>query len=85
MTSMNEMVINFRITETCNDRCKYCSAIRESNDLQAELHHASGDIQSLMLKSSDYFFSKNPTREVLGYQTVKINFTGRSPAMAGGR
>lgn len=85
MTGMNEMVINFRITETCNDRCKYCPATRESKDPQAELHHASGDIQSLMLKSSDYFFSKNPTREVLGYQTVKINFTGRSPAMAGGR
>lgn len=85
MTSMNEMVINFRMTETCNDRCKYCYATRESNNPQSELHHVSRDIQSLLLKPSDCFFSENPTHEVLGYQSVKINFESRSPAMAGGR
>ncbi|GIU46515.1 viperin family antiviral radical SAM protein [Shewanella algidipiscicola] len=85
MTNISEMVINFHMTETCNYRCGYCYATWESNDSQAELHHSSGDIQSLLIKLADYFFSENPIRKALGYTSVRINFAGGEPVMLGGR
>ncbi|USD37977.1 viperin family antiviral radical SAM protein [Ferrimonas sp. SCSIO 43195] len=85
MTSVNEMVINFHMTETCNYRCEYCYATWEGNDSQAELHHSFGDIQSLLRKLSNYFFTSNALKTALGYRAVRINFAGGEPVMLGGR
>ncbi|MGI2040584.1 hypothetical protein ACRN9Z_21310 [Shewanella frigidimarina] len=74
MTSTNEMVINFHMTEAYNYRCGYRYATWEGNDLQAELHHSSKDIQSLLIKLVGYFFSDNPIRKALGYTSARINF-----------
>jgi radical S-adenosyl methionine domain-containing protein 2 len=76
MTSTSEKVINFHMTEACNYRCGYCYSTWEGNDSQAELHHSSQDIQSLLVKLVDYFFSDNPIRRTLGYTSVRINFAG---------
>ncbi|WP_285163245.1 viperin family antiviral radical SAM protein [Shewanella goraebulensis] len=85
MTSTNEMVINFHMTEACNYRCGYCYATWEGNDSQSELHHSSQDIQSLLKKLADYFFADNPIRKALGYTSVRLNFAGGEPVMLGGR
>ncbi|WP_445780215.1 hypothetical protein [Shewanella sp.] len=76
MTSTNEMVINFHMTEACNYRCGYCYTNLEGNDLQAELHHSSKDIQSLLIRPAGYFFSDNSIRKALGDTSVRINFAG---------
>jgi radical S-adenosyl methionine domain-containing protein 2 len=76
MTSTSEMVINFHMTEACSYRCGYCYATWEGNDSQAELHHSSQYIQSLLIKLADYFFSDKPIRKALGHTSVRINFAG---------
>lgn len=85
MTTINEIVINFHMTEECNYRCGYCYATWEGNHSKAELHHSFGDIESLMLKLADYFFAENSLYHILNYTSVRINFAGGEPVMLGKR
>lgn len=85
MTTVSEIVINFHMTEECNYRCGYCYAKWEGNQSKTELHHSFGDIESLLLKLADYFFSANSLHQILNYTSVRINFAGGEPVMLGKR
>ncbi|MGI2169226.1 hypothetical protein ACROAE_03345 [Shewanella sp. MF05960] len=81
MTSINERVINFYMTETSNYRCGYCYSIWEHNDPQAELHHSSRDLQSLLPKPLGYLFSANSLLKVLGDLSFSIHFSSKAAGM----
>ncbi|WP_305830925.1 viperin family antiviral radical SAM protein [Photobacterium leiognathi] len=83
--SIQELVINFHMTELCNFRCEYCYATWETNNSQQELHHSNSNIEKLITKVSKYFLNDNPIKEKLNYQDVRINFAGGEPIMLGNR
>ena len=83
--SIQELVINFHMTEICNFRCEYCYATWESNNSQLELHHSSKNIKQLITKTAEYFLSDNPIKLQLGYKNVRMNFAGGEPVMLGNR
>lgn len=85
MTTIQELVINFHMTEACNYRCGYCYATWQDNSAETELHHAAENIHALLLKLADYFFADNSLRQTLKYQSVRINFAGGEPVMLGSR
>ncbi|PSV15954.1 viperin family antiviral radical SAM protein [Photobacterium kishitanii] len=83
--SIQELVINFHMTETCNFRCEYCYATWDSNNSQQELHHSYSNIKELITKTANYFLNDNPIKQKLGYKTVRLNFAGGEPVMLGSR
>lgn len=82
---IQELVINFHMTEMCNFRCEYCYATWQSNCSQLELHHSSHNIKQLLIKTAEYFLADNPIKQQLSYKTVRINFAGGEPVMLGNR
>lgn len=85
MTTSSEIVINFHMTEECNYRCGYCYATWLGNHSKTELHHDFGNIESLLVKLAEYFFSENPLYQQLKYTSVRLNFAGGEPVMLGQR
>ena len=83
--SIQELVINFHMTEICNFRCGYCYATWEGNNSQLELHYSSQNIKQLITKTAEYFLNDNTIKQQLGYKTVRINFAGGEPVMLGSR
>ena len=71
MTKIDEIVINFHMTEACNFKCGYCYAKWSDNYSETELHHSSSHINSLMQKLSDYFFSNNQLRQKINYKFIQ--------------
>ena len=83
--SIQELVINFHMTEACNFRCEYCYATWDGNNSQQELHHSYSNIKELVTKTANYFLNDNPIKQKLGYKTVRLNFAGGEPVMLGSR
>ena len=82
---VQELVINFHMTEACNYRCGYCYATWDNHVLSTELHHSETKVHSLLSRLADYFLSDNQLKTQLGYQAVRINFAGGEPIMLGSR
>lgn len=82
---VQELVINFHMTEACNYRCGYCYATWDNHVLSSELHHIDTQVSSLLSRLADYFLSDNQLKNQLGYQKVRINFAGGEPIMLGSR
>lgn len=82
---VQELVINFHMTEACNYRCGYCYATWDNHVLSSELHHTETQVNALLGRLADYFLSDNPLKQQLGYRTVRINFAGGEPIMLGSR
>lgn len=80
-----ELVINFHMTEACNYRCDYCYAHWNDDVNQGELHSNEGSVNELLCKLADHFFSANPIKAALGYDSVRLNFAGGEPIMLGDR
>ncbi|HBK3325505.1 TPA: radical SAM protein [Vibrio parahaemolyticus] len=83
MTSsqLNELVINWHITEACNYNCTYCFAKWGKPN---ELHRSLSSIEQLLDKLANYFIHGNPEiKRMLGYQDVRLNFAGGEPMMLG--
>ena len=85
MTQIQELVINFHMTEACNYRCGYCYATWENNCLSTELHHSEVKTKQLLKDLASYFLFDNPLRQQLNYRSVRINFAGGEPLMLGHR
>ncbi|MEZ9921201.1 viperin family antiviral radical SAM protein [Vibrio breoganii] len=80
-SQLNELVINWHITEACNYNCTYCFAKWEKPN---ELHGSLAAIEKLLDKLANYFIYGNPKiKRVLGYQSVRLNFAGGEPMMLG--
>jgi len=70
MTHLNELVINFHMTEACNYRCDYCYATWDTGCHSKELHRIEGAVESLIDRIADYFLSDNPLKQTMGYSSV---------------
>lgn len=83
--SINELVINFHMTESCNYRCSYCYATWQDMPAATELHRKEGAVKALLDALAVYFFSDCPLKQTLNYQTVRLNFAGGEPMLLGER
>ncbi|MGO3346432.1 MAG: viperin family antiviral radical SAM protein [Marinomonas sp.] len=82
---INELVINFHMTETCNYSCTYCYATWEASCDAKELHRTEGAIEALIDRLADYFLSDNPLQQSINYQSVRLNLAGGEPMVLGQR
>jgi radical S-adenosyl methionine domain-containing protein 2 len=83
--SINELVINFHMTESCNYRCSYCYATWQDMPAATELHRQEGAVKALLDALAAYFFSDCPLKQTLNYQNVRLNFAGGEPMLLGER
>ncbi|MDH5903783.1 viperin family antiviral radical SAM protein [Vibrio splendidus] len=80
-SQLNELVINWHITEACNYNCTYCFAKWGRPN---ELHQSLDAIEKLLDKLANYFIHDDPeVKRILGYQDVRLNFAGGEPMMLG--
>lgn len=80
-SQLNELVINWHITETCNYNCTYCFAKWGKPN---ELHRSLDAIEKLLDKLANYFIHGDPEiKRTLGYQDVRLNFAGGEPMLLG--
>lgn len=82
---INELVINFHMTEACNYRCDYCYATWDTNCQSKELHRKEGAIEGLTDRLADYFLADNPLKRAMNYGSVRLNFAGGEPMLLGKR
>lgn len=76
---LDELVINWHITETCNYNCAYCFAKWGKPN---ELHRSLEAIEKLLDNLADYFIKGNsPLKQKLGYENVRLNIAGGEPMM----
>lgn len=80
-TQINELVINWHITEACNYNCVYCFAKWGKPN---ELHRSLEDIEKLLDELASYFIKGNSSiKQKLGYKSVRLNIAGGEPMMLG--
>ncbi|MGF1909209.1 viperin family antiviral radical SAM protein [Vibrio kasasachensis] len=78
---LNELVINWHITETCNYNCTYCFAKWGKPN---ELNRSLTSIEKLLDELANYFIHGNPEiKRTLDYKDVRLNFAGGEPMMLG--
>lgn len=78
MSPVNQLVINYHITEKCNYDCHYCYAKWAKPN---ELHRNVDEMKRVLDKLAKYFLSPNPIQRQLGYQSVRLNFAGGEPLL----
>ncbi|MFP3425876.1 viperin family antiviral radical SAM protein [Pseudoalteromonas sp. SIMBA_162] len=76
--SIDELVINYHVTEVCNYSCKFCYA---KWDRPNEIHANGQDAELMLEKLASYFFddNTNQVKSVFPYKSVRINFAGGEP------
>ncbi|QPL42081.1 radical SAM protein [Pseudoalteromonas sp. A41-2] len=78
---INELVINWHITEACNYNCAYCFAKWGKPN---ELHRSLEEIEKLLDNLALYFINgQSRLKSELGYETVRLNLAGGEPMMLG--
>lgn len=81
VNNVDELVINWHITETCNYNCSYCFAKWGKPN---ELHRSLPEIEKFLDNLSEYFIKGSPTlKNEFGYESVRLNFAGGEPMMLG--
>jgi radical S-adenosyl methionine domain-containing protein 2 len=79
--AVNELVINWHITEACNYNCTYCFAKWGKPN---ELHRSLESIEKLLDELAVHFIKGNTSlKERLGYENVRLNIAGGEPMMLG--
>lgn len=79
--TIDELVINWHITEACNYNCNYCFA---KWGQPIELHRTPKAIETLLNNLSDYFIKgESPLKEKLRYKHVRLNIAGGEPMLLG--
>lgn len=81
--SLNELAVNYHMTEACNYRCGYCYAHWNENPARDELHHRPDGVEHLLRALAGYFFDDTPLRRRMGYDGVRLNFAGGEPMLLG--
>jgi len=77
---IDELVINYHVTEVCNYTCKFCYA---KWDRPNEIYAQGNDAELMLEKLAHYFFNEagNKVKAVFPYKSVRINFAGGEPLM----
>ncbi|TMM41370.1 viperin family antiviral radical SAM protein [Colwellia ponticola] len=78
---INELVINWHITEACNYNCTYCFAKWGKPN---ELHRSLESIENLLDELASHFIKGSSSfKEKFGYESVRLNIAGGEPMMLG--
>lgn len=81
---VQELVINWHLTEVCNYRCKYCYAKWDMTSGSRELIH-DNKRTSLLLEMLWQFFQpgneENPLAKKMTWDSVRLNLAGGEPLM----
>lgn len=76
---LDELVINWHITEACNFRCQYCYSTWSHPKQAHELCRSRVRTSKLLTSLREYFDSDNtlnPLTSVLGWRSVRLNIAG---------
>lgn len=80
MRHLNNLVINYHVTEKCNYSCRFCYAQwNKPNEI-----HANGNKAETMLAFLASYFIKNPkniVQQQMPYKNVRLNFAGGEPML----
>lgn len=85
---IEELTLNWHITEACNYRCQYCYAKWKDSPDRKELFHDSGRTRELLGGLFRFFHPKNernPLRKELSWKAVRLNIAGGEPSVLGDR
>jgi radical S-adenosyl methionine domain-containing protein 2 len=80
--SIQELVINWHITEVCNYRCQYCYAKWEKQD--TELIHDNEKIRRL-LESVYQYFNEHKATNGFAFDSLRLNLAGGEPLLYPGK
>jgi len=81
VNKVDELVINWHITEACNYNCSYCFAKWGKPN---ELHRLLESIEKLLDNLASYFiFGNPPIKQNLEYENVRLNIAGGEPMILG--
>lgn len=83
---IDELVINWHITEACNYRCKYCFAAWEGCQNRPELWRNESDSRTLLDSVHRFFSAQNSTdalRSHLSWSAVRLSLAGGEPTLLG--
>lgn len=86
--AVEELTLNWHITEACNFRCKYCYAKWKDDPNPRELFHDSGRSRELLIELVRFFHPSNrsnPLRRKLSWKAVRLNLAGGEPSVLGNR
>jgi radical S-adenosyl methionine domain-containing protein 2 len=86
--SVDELTINWHVTEACNYSCRYCYAKWKDSPNPRELFHDRRRTRQLLTELFRYFDptnTNNPLREELSWKTVRLNVAGGEPSILGDR
>lgn len=78
MNTVEQLVINYHITEKCNYDCHYCYAKWAKPN---ELHRNPEQLKQVLDRLAEYFLAPNPIQEQLQYKSVRLNFAGGEPLL----
>ena len=77
--NVEELVINWHVTEACNYKCQYCYAKWNDKRNMKELIHHPEKAMELLSKLYDFFKTenlKNPLRSQMNWKSARLNFAG---------
>jgi|APMI01.1.fsa_nt_gi radical S-adenosyl methionine domain-containing protein 2 len=83
---VNELVINWHVTEACNYHCQYCYSRWEEHPDSRELFHDSNRTFALLSELFRFFRPENqgnPLKNRLGWPSVRLNLAGGEPSILG--
>ena len=86
--AVEELTLNWHITEACNFRCQYCYEKWQDSPDRKELFHDSGRTRELLGELFRFFHpanKSNPLRRKLSWKTVRLNLAGGEPSVLGSR
>jgi len=81
---IDQLVINWHITEVCNYHCEYCYAKWHQKDDLRELIHNPEKSSLLLKKLYEYFQPNNPLNPLskhLSWNSVRLNIAGGEPTL----
>jgi radical S-adenosyl methionine domain-containing protein 2 len=88
ISAVDELTINWHVTEACNYRCQYCYAKWKDYPNPRELFHDRDCTRDLLIELFRYFHptnTSNPLRKEFSWKTVRLNLAGGEPSILGDR
>lgn len=86
--ALEELTLNWHITEACNYRCRYCYAKWTDGPDPRELFHDPELTRRLLTELFRFFHPgnhSNPLRKKLSWKALRLNLAGGEPSILGDR
>jgi len=88
ISAVDELTVNWHVTEACNYSCQYCYAKWKDYPDPRELFHDRNRTRDLLIELFQYFQptnTSNPLRRELSWKAVRLNLAGGEPSILGDR